>query len=195
MSIKLIVGLGNYPIEYHETRHNIGFMVIDEVCRELKLILDQDKYQGLFTKVKTDKDEFIIAKPQTYMNLSGNFVQPITHFYKIKPEDILIISDDVDLSVGSIRIKPTGSSGGQNGVKDIINKLGSENIPRIKIGIGRPSNKNIMVANYVLSKFTVEERDTINKIVKQVAGAVIKYMNGTSVAKLMNEYNFTHKSR
>jgi PTH1 family peptidyl-tRNA hydrolase len=195
MSIKLVVGLGNYPIEYHETKHNIGFMIIDEVCSELKLTLDQDKYQGLFTKIKTDKDEIIIAKPQTFMNLSGDFVQAITHFYKIKSEDILIISDDVDLSVGSIRIKPNGSSGGQNGVKDIINKLGTENIPRIKLGIGRPTNKNIMIANHVLSKFTTEERVIINKTVKQAAYAVIKYMNGTSIAKLMNEYNFTHKSR
>jgi PTH1 family peptidyl-tRNA hydrolase len=189
MSIKLIVGLGNYPLEYQDTRHNVGFMVIDQVCRELNLTLDQDKFQGLFVKAKTDKDEIIIAEPQTYMNLSGNFVQAISHFYKIAPQDILIVCDDIDLSVGTIRIKTNGSSGGQNGIKDIINKMGTEDIPRIKLGIGRPDHKDIAISSHVLSKFSSLEKTKIEPAIKQAAEVVIEYMNGMSLPKLMNKHN------
>jgi PTH1 family peptidyl-tRNA hydrolase len=193
MSVKLVVGLGNYPLEYADTRHNIGFMVVDEICRQLNVTLDQDKFKGLFTQIKTDQDTIILAKPQTLMNLSGDFVRDVCHFYKIMPYDILIISDDVDLKVGTLRIKINGSSGGQNGIKDIINKLATENIARMKLGIGRPTHVNIPLVNHVLSKFSDDDKILITKTIHNAATAVIEYMNGSSFTFLMNKYNLKSK--
>jgi PTH1 family peptidyl-tRNA hydrolase len=193
MSVKLVVGLGNYPLEYADTRHNVGFMVVDEICQQLSITLDQDKFKGLFTQIKTDKDTIILAKPQTLMNLSGDFVRDVCHFYKITPQDVLVISDDVDLKVGTLRIKINGSSGGQNGIKDIINKLGTENIARMKLGIGRPENSNIALANHVLSKFTNNDKALISPIIHKAAMAAIEYMNGSTFTFLMNKYNLNLK--
>jgi PTH1 family peptidyl-tRNA hydrolase len=123
------------------------------------------------------------------MNLSGDFVGAITHFYKITTDDIFIVSDDVDTPLGSLRIKKNGSSGGQNGIKDIVNKLGTEDIKRIKIGIGRPSNRNIDLASYVLSPFTHEERNIIDQVINQATNALMDYMNGSTIEQITIKYN------
>jgi PTH1 family peptidyl-tRNA hydrolase len=189
----LIVGLGNYPEQYHKTKHNVGFMVIDKLCQSLSLELTNDKFNGRFIKVAVDDHQFVIAKPYTYMNLSGDFVSAITHFYKIEPQNVLVISDDADNNVGTIRIRSEGSSGGQNGLKDIINKLGTTNFNRVKIGIGRPNNKNISLADYVLTPFDGSEKSVIGKTIDKVVELLIDFMNGSSIRELMNHYNITVK--
>jgi PTH1 family peptidyl-tRNA hydrolase len=132
--MKLIVGLGNYPKEYEFTRHNAGFLAIDDFCKKNLLELKTEKFNGLYVKT----DSYIISKPLTFMNNSGDFVREIVKFFKIDIKDILIITDDIDSNFGSLKFRSNGSSGGQNGLKDIFNKLGTEEIKRIKIGTGRP---------------------------------------------------------
>jgi PTH1 family peptidyl-tRNA hydrolase len=191
--IKLIVGLGNFPKEYEQTRHNIGFAVIDKLCNELSLNLNEDKYNGHFTKVTVEGTTFIIAKPWTYMNLSGDFIKPIMDFYKITPDNLLVVADDADTNVGTIHIKKHGSSGGQNGLKDIISKINTDKFSRIKIGIGRPKNQNIDLAAHVLGKFGNDEKISIAHVIKQVVQAIIEYMNGSSIETITNKYTVTLK--
>jgi PTH1 family peptidyl-tRNA hydrolase len=191
MTTYLIVGLGNYPEQYHQTKHNVGFMAIDRLCKSLSIDLTNDKFNGRFIKVNVEDNQFIIAKPYTYMNLSGDFVNAICQFYKILPEHILVISDDADNSIGTIRIRNSGSSGGQNGLKDIINKLGTTNFNRVKIGIGRPNNKKMTLADYVLAPFNNSEKSVVTKTIDKVVELLIDYMNGSSVDVLMNRYNIT----
>jgi PTH1 family peptidyl-tRNA hydrolase len=189
MSIYLIVGLGNYPEQYHKTRHNVGFMVIDKLCKALSIECANEKFNGKFIKVQVEHNQFIIAKPYTYMNLSGDFVSQIAQFYQIDPGNILVISDDVDNNVGTMRIRINGSSGGQNGLKDIINKLNTSDFVRLKIGIGRPANKKINLADYVLSTFNNTEKSIIDRTLNKAVEALIDFMNGMSIHELMNNYN------
>jgi PTH1 family peptidyl-tRNA hydrolase len=189
MSIKIIVGLGNYPEQYAKTRHNIGFMVIDKLCQQFNLVLSNEKFNGRFNKTQVGADTYIVAEPLTYMNLSGDFVSAICGFYKINHRDILIVSDDADNKIGSLRLRSGGSSGGQNGVKDIINKLGTDQIARLKLGIGRPNDKNIDLASYVLSEFHVDEKQLINKVIHQATEVLVDYIHGEQIGALMNKYN------
>ena len=155
--MKLIIGLGNPGEEYEFTRHNIGFKVVDAFINKHNLKLNKKKFNGRFYK----GDDFIIAKPGTYMNLSGEFVAPLAKFFKIDNDDILVIYDDMDTPSGKASMKRTGSAGGQNGMKDIIDKLGTNNIPRLKVGIGRPKNG---AKNHVLGKFTPLQITQLNDI-------------------------------
>lgn len=168
--MKLIVGLGNPGKEYEATRHNIGFKVIDAFIHKHNIKLNKNKYTGEFYK----GDGVIIGKPLTYMNNSGNFVQPIARFYKIDPKDILIIYDDMSYKAGEAKMKKNGSSGGQNGMKDIIIKMGTEDIPRLKIGIGRPKNGG---KNHVLGKFTTLQIQELNKIKNELVQAVETFID------------------
>jgi PTH1 family peptidyl-tRNA hydrolase len=178
--MKLIVGLGNPGKQYLQTRHNIGYVVIDFLLQELKLEINQEKFNGIFVK----NNNIILAKPITFMNLSGSFVQQIAHYYKIKPEDILIIHDDMDYKIGKFSIKKTGSSGGQNGVKDIIQKLNTQNFNRIKIGIGR----NLDGSEHVLGKFTMAEKKSMKDSLRTVLDATTCFMNN-DIDYVMNKYN------
>lgn len=193
MSTFLIVGLGNYPEQYRNTKHNIGFMVIDKLCKSLSLELTNNQFDGRFIKVTVEQQQFIIAKPYTYMNLSGNFVRDVCHFYKILPSNILVISDDADNKVGTIRVRSDGSSGGQNGLKDIIDKINSTNFNRVKIGIGRPNNKMMNLVDYVLAPFSNLEMPTITRVIDKVTELLIDFMNGSTIKELMNNYNITVK--
>ncbi|MDR3257562.1 MAG: aminoacyl-tRNA hydrolase [Mycoplasmataceae bacterium] len=193
MKYTLIVGLGNYSPQYTKTRHNIGFMVVDKLCSDLKISLSDEKFKGRYVKVQVEDKTFIIAEPLTFMNLSGDFVSNICNFYKINHRDIILISDDADNKVGTLRIRDGGSSGGQNGAKDIINKLGTDQIARIKLGIGRPADKRIDLANYVLSEFNKEEKPVIGKTIDKAVEALVDYMNGTNISTLMNKYNISVK--
>jgi PTH1 family peptidyl-tRNA hydrolase len=165
---KLIVGLGNYPKEYNNTRHNIGFNVIDLLLKELKLVLDKEKFDGKYCIYKS----FIFAKPFTYMNNSGLFVNKICKFYKIEANEVYTISDDMSMEVGKIRFRNNGSAGGHNGLKSIIENLGSENFNRYKIGIGMPIEKT-KINDYVCGKFKKEEQTIINKSIKEVVSKII----------------------
>ena len=162
--MKLIVGLGNIGSEFNQTRHNVGFDVIDEMTKQLGIKLKKSKFNGLIYKDK----HFIIAKPTTFMNLSGDFVLKISQFYNIKSNDILIIYDDIDCAIGQLKFKTNGSHNGQKGIMDIIQKLGTTNFNRIKIGIGRPTNKNQNISDYVLGKYgnNPEIIESINKCAK-----------------------------
>ncbi|MGY6171797.1 aminoacyl-tRNA hydrolase [Candidatus Mycoplasma pogonae] len=185
-NIKLIVGLGNPGPEYQKTKHNVGFLVVDQIARILNLDLNKKDFNGIFYK----DQNFILAKPLTYMNNSGFFVNALVKFYKIKPENILIISDDVDHNVGQSVIKLKGSSGGQNGLKSIINQLGTEAIPRLKIGIGRSANKPL--AAHVLTKFSTSDQKIIDQIIVAAAAAGIAFLT-KDINKIMNEYNEKYK--
>lgn len=153
--MKLVVGLGNPDKEYEETRHNIGFKAIDLFSHRINVELTHEKFNSKFYKSK----EFILAKPLTYMNLSGDFVLKITRFYKIPVENILIIYDEIDLPIGELRYRLKGSSNGHKGMTDIIHKMKTHSIPRLRIGVGRPK-KN--VERYVLSAFTKLQINILN---------------------------------
>lgn len=187
--MKLIVGLGNFPSEYNNTKHNVGFMVVDTWLQKNETYLDKNEFNGWFRKLSNKNGEqFIIAKPYTYMNLSGQFVQQIGKFYKIDPKDILIISDDLDTNVGNIRVRLKGGSGGHNGIKNIIELLHTEEIKRIRIGIGRPVNKSSVI-NYVLSKFTNDELVKINASIEIAINIIDDFINNVIFEKIMNKYN------
>ena len=183
--MKLIVGLGNPGTEYKNTRHNIGFYYIDNFVNKLNLDY-KEKFNGLYIKTKIDNEDVIFLKPQTYMNLSGECVLKFVNYYKIKVEDILIIHDDLDMDIGRIKLKENGSSGGHNGIKNIILHLNSENFKRLKIGIGK--NKNFIIKDYVISKLTNEEQEIINNNSSKIYNILIDYFK-ISFNDLMSKYN------
>ena len=186
--MKLIVGLGNYPKEYEKTRHNVGFMVIDEWLKRHNLSLTENKFKGWFIKFKNQYDEdWIAAKPYTYMNLSGQFVRDIVNFYNIDPQDILVIMDDVDLPVGTWRVKKTGSSGGQKGMKNIIDLLYREDIKRIRIGISRPTHGDMV--SWVTGKFSEDERKKVQPAILKSADFMDELMCGTDFEKAVSKFN------
>ena len=159
--MKLIVGLGNPGKEYENTRHNIGFNVIDLYIKKHNLKLDKDKFNGKFTKTIINDEDAILLEPQTFMNLSGDSVRKVMDFYKIKIEDILVIQDDLDMEIGKIKLKEKSSSGGHNGIKDIETKLGTNDFKRLKVGIS--NNKLMDTKDYVLGKFSKEDKEILEK--------------------------------
>lgn len=178
--MKLIVGLGNPGTEYENTRHNIGFMCVDYFMMQNKLSFDK---KGLSSEYYKGKD-FIIAKPQTFMNLSGIAVSKIASFYKIDPSDIIVIHDDLDLPVGTFKIREKGSSGGHNGLKSIIQELGTENFKRVRIGIDNGLN----TISHVLGKFKDEEMEKLENIIKE-ASSIIEDSLTMTFNKVMTLHN------
>src|SRR5690554_2068026 len=159
--MKLIVGLGNPGKKYSKTRHNVGYMFVDDVVDKLKgkFSIDKQKKCEIFQTV-IDGEKVIFIKPLTYMNLSGQSVYEVSKFYKIDVEDILVVYDDLDLDVGRIKIKPTGSSGGHNGIKSIIENMGTSDIKRVRIGIAKASDRDVV--DYVLGNFSKNEKKDID---------------------------------
>lgn len=184
--MRLIVGLGNPGKEYENTRHNIGFNVIDCYLDKNNLKLDKNKFGGLYTKTTINKEEVIFLKPQRYMNLSGEVVKKILDFYKISPSNVLIIHDDLDLPVGKIKLKTNSSSGGHNGIKDIEKNLGTKEYKRLKIGIS--NNKLSDTKDYVLGKFNSEEKKILNDTINISCDIINDYIS-LDFDKLMNKYN------
>lgn len=180
--MKLVIGLGNPEKKYDYTRHNIGFMVIDKLCEKLNIELTQTKFKGLYCLDK--KTDTIYLKPQTYMNLSGEAVVSFVQYFKIDTDDILVIYDDLDLPLGKIRIREKGSSGGQKGMKNIIDLLKTQNIKRIRLGIGN----NKLMENYVLSKFRADEKNSLDSALNNAVDAIITYQR-ENFQKAMNIYN------
>lgn len=184
--MKLIVGLGNPGREYENTRHNIGFHYLDFITKSLGITNFQEKFNGLYAKEKYMGEDIIFLKPLSYMNLSGEVVSKFAHYYKIKPEDILVIHDDLDLSLAKFKLREKGSSGGHNGIKNIILHLGCENFKRLKIGINK--DKNIDTKDYVLGhlkKEELEKLDNINSLVLEIFNDYLKL----SFNDLMSKYN------
>lgn len=153
----LIVGLGNPGNEYKMTRHNIGFEVIDYIATKNNIKINKLKYKGIYGEMMYKGEKLIFVKPQTYMNLSGTSVIEYCNFFKISPENVIVIADDTSLERGRIRLRKKGGSGGHNGLKSIIYQLQSENFPRVKIGIGSALNANMDLSDFVLGRFTKDE--------------------------------------
>lgn len=181
----LIVGLGNPGKEYEKTRHNAGFMVLDELAKKLNVQFDKNKFKGKIAEGRIGTKKVLLLKPETYMNLSGESIVEAADFYKIPNEEILVIFDDVSLEVGKLRIRKKGSSGGHNGIKSTIFHLSTENFPRIKVGVGAP--KHDMV-NHVLGKFQEEELEKMDKTIAASVDAVFAILNN-GVDSAISEYN------
>lgn len=185
--MKLIVGLGNIGREYANTRHNIGFMVVDELAKRLGLNFNKEDRHAMYTEFRAP-EKIVIIKPTTYMNLSGIAVGEYANFYHIDPEDIAVISDDMDLPVGHIRIRKKGSAGGHNGLKSIMQHLGTEDFPRFKIGIGHPDRNNKAVVDHVLHAFQGDDKVAIEEAVKKMADAINDWIK-EDIDLVMQNYN------
>jgi len=185
-SVKLIVGLGNPGREYENTRHNIGFYYLDLIAKELNVSEFKEKFNGSYQKVKYKNEDIIFLKPLSYMNLSGEVVIKFANYFKVKPEDILVIHDDLDLEVSRLKLRPNGSSGGHNGIKNIILNLGSENFKRLKIGIGKDNKFD--TKDYVLSKLSSEELLCYKKLEPIVLNIFNDYLT-IPFSDLMSRYN------
>lgn len=184
----VIVGLGNPKREYHNTRHNIGFDVIDALAEEYHISVDTGKFKALIGKGVIEGQKVVLAKPLTYMNLSGESVREIVGFYKISIEDeLIIISDDVSMDVGQLRIRKKGSAGGHNGLKNIIAQLNTMDFMRIKMGVGEKP-KGYDLADYVLGHFNNEERKIMNDTADNACKAIALIVQG-KVDEAMNRYN------
>jgi len=185
--MKIIVGLGNPENKYKNTRHNVGFEVINEMSKDYNIKIDKVKFKAHVGEGFINGEKIILIKPQTFMNLSGLSVKEALNFYKSDIENLIVISDDVSLPVGAVRIRKKGSAGGHNGLKDIISRLSTEEFLRVKIGVGEKPEHYIL-GDYVLSKFTKTEdaiiQDTFSKA-SDCVGAIIK--KGADYA--MNNFN------
>lgn len=186
--MKLIVGLGNIGKEYAQTRHNIGFMVVDELAKRHNVNTWQTKWQAEVAQCFMPS-KVLLVKPNTYMNLSGNAVREIVNFYNIAPEDVLVIQDDLDLPCGHIRIREKGSAGGHNGISSIIQNLGTQDFTRLKIGIGHPAQSGKKVVTHVLERFNSEEQPLVQKAVADVASALEMLVKEQDLRAVMNKYN------
>ena len=184
----LIAGLGNPGTKYEMTRHNIGFHTIDYIADELGVKVKKLKYKGLYGECEIGGEKVLLLKPQTFMNLSGESIVEFVKFFKIPVENVIIISDDISLDTGRIRVRPKGSAGGHNGLKSIIYMLSSDAFPRIRIGVGAPGHSDYDLADYVLGKFSKDEipvlEDAIIKAYK-AAQEIIK----RGVGSAMNKFN------
>ena len=183
----IIAGLGNPTKTYEGTRHNIGFDMIDAIADKYNIDVTTKKHKALTGKGRIDGVPVILAKPQTYMNLSGESIRDIADFYKIPAENIIIIYDDISLEVGQLRIRKKGSAGGHNGIKNTIAHLGTQEFPRIKVGIGsKPEGWDL--ADYVLSKYSKAERECLRDAQQDVVGAAALMVHD-DVDGAMNQYN------
>ncbi|UMZ75272.1 aminoacyl-tRNA hydrolase [Natranaerofaba carboxydovora] len=185
--MNLIVGLGNPGVKYKETRHNVGFMVVEEVAKRNEEKIDQSKYKSIYGQVLIENEKAFLIKPMTYMNKSGESLIQWKNFYKIENKNILVIYDDMDMEEGKIKIKPQGGAGGHRGLASIINCLGSEQIPRLKIGIGKPKPP-IQPSDYVLQKFNDEELEVIKQVIGQAARAAEEFCY-KPLEDIMTKYN------
>lgn len=184
--MKCIIGLGNPGIKYKDTRHNVGFMVIDELLDRHNWKLDKEKYRGSYTVEHYNGEKMMLVKPQTYMNLSGECIRPLMEYYNLAPEDIVVIYDDLDLPTGKIRLRQKGGHGGHNGIRSTIDQLGTKDFPRMRIGIGRPTGQ-MKVPDYVLGTFQ-EELAEAQESIKKAADACEAWM-GTTFLQVMNDFN------
>ena len=184
--MKLIIGLGNPGKKYEFTRHNIGFLIVDEIVKENNFHY-KEKFDGLYCEELIKNEKVIFLKPQTYMNLSGISVKKIMDFYKIKKEDILVIHDDLDLMFGKYKLKKNSSSGGHNGIKDIINHLNSKDFLRLKIGILNENKKE--TKEFVLNNFSKKEQEDLKKNIEIYKNIIFDFIEGKNANELMNKYN------
>lgn len=183
----MIVGLGNPGREYENTRHNAGFMVLDALEEKLNADISEKKHKGLCGKAVIGGQKVILLKPQTYMNSSGESVRAAADYYKIDPADILVVYDDISLAPGQLRIRAKGSAGGHNGIKSIIAHLGTQEFPRVRVGVGeKPPRMDL--ADYVLGHFSSEEKKLMTDAVKEAADAACEVISD-GIDHAMNKHN------
>lgn len=182
----MIVGLGNPGKEYENTRHNMGFIILDNFARSLNLLIDKKKFNGLYASFVLDDEKVLLVKPLSYMNLSGEVVQSFANYFNIDYSDILVISDDLDLNFLDYRLRLFGSSGGHNGLKDIERCLGSNRFRRFRIGIS--NNKDIDTKDYVLGKFSKDDEKMIDEFLPKTVHILNDYLR-LDFERLMSKYN------
>ena len=187
--MRLIVGLGNPGKEYRETRHNVGFRVADEIATRhgLTLAMAPSQVPDTFIAKKFGADPFLIGKPLTFMNRSGDAVAALAHYYDIVPADLLVVVDEVALPFGRLRARARGSAGGHNGLKSVIERLGTTEFPRLRLGVGRGDTRRDL-ADHVLSKFEADERSALEELITRAADAAEMFA-AEGIEKVMNAYN------
>ena len=181
--MKLIVGLGNPGKEYEKTRHNIGFMAIDNYLGEVKY---SKKFNGEYYETNINGEKYIFVRPLSFMNLSGKVVYDFMNFYKLNMNDLLVIQDDMDLDIGKVRLKLKSSAGGHNGIKDIIKNIKTDEFLRLKIGISKPTNDTI---EFVLGKFPKSDLEILKNNMNMYNQIITDFINNTKIEILMNRYN------
>jgi len=183
----LIVGLGNPGREYRGTRHNVGFMLLDRLAEHLGVSFSRVESRSLVTKAEFLGSKLILVKPQTYMNLSGQAVSSLLRFYKVPLERLLVVYDDVDLPLGTLRLRPDGGSAGHKGMQSIIEKLGAQEFPRLRIGVSRPPGR-MEAADYVLQDFSKAESELLQEVLIRGTEAVLAFV-GEGIVAAMNQFN------
>ena len=184
----LLVCLGNPGDQYENTRHNVGWMVADEVADRRNAPIQRLKFKALTNILTISGEKVLVMKPVTYMNLSGEAVRPAADFYKVPPEHILVVSDDTALAVGRLRIRKSGSAGGHNGLKNIIQQLGTDQFPRLRVGVGEKPHPDYDLADWVLGHFTGEDKKAIDASVRRAADAVECILKD-GLDRAMNKFN------
>ena len=187
----LIVGLGNPGREYAHTRHNAGFRCLDLIAEALNCKVDKLKFQGLYNQVSYNGKKLFLLKPQTYMNLSGRSVVQLSAYFNIPPQRIIVLFDDISLPPGRLRIRGNGSAGGHNGIKSIIQELGSQDFPRVKIGVGAKPHPDYDLADWVLSGFSANEEKDLKVALDNGAKAALAIID-QGVSEAANRYNGSH---
>lgn len=186
--MKLIVGLGNPDAKYRNTRHNVGFMVLDRLAERLGVAFDREKFHGAIAEVVQPGRKLLLLKPMTYMNRSGTSVAAAARNRVNEPEDdLLVITDDVNLPLGRLRLRARGSAGGHNGLKSVIEHLGTQDFPRLRIGVGAADSRADL-SDHVLGKFAPDELDTVRDAVERAANAALRFID-QGLEKAMNEFN------
>lgn len=184
----LLVGLGNPGSQYTRTRHNVGFRALELLAQEYGVRVNRAKFSGLTGEIKIGQSRVLLLLPQTYMNLSGQSVQQAASYYHLPPERIIVFSDDISLPVGRLRVRPHGSAGGHNGLKSIIACLGSDQFPRVKIGVGAKPHPDFDLADWVLSSFTDPEEKLLQPVLK-LAGDAAQEIVQSGTYEAMNRFN------
>ena len=184
----IIAGLGNFGKEYENTRHNAGFIAADALCKRLYVKADRQKYKSLVTEARISGARVLIMKPLTYMNDSGRAVRPFMDYFDVDIDELVVVYDDMDMPVGRIRLRQKGSAGGHNGIKSLIQHIGTQEFNRIRVGVGRPP-ANMSVVQHVLSPFPEEEHGDVLFSVKESVKAIDDFISGDDFLSTMNKFN------
>jgi PTH1 family peptidyl-tRNA hydrolase len=191
--MKAIIGLGNPGMKYAGTRHNIGFDAVTAIADKYNLSINNKKFKGVYADGHIAGEKVLLVQPQTFMNLSGECVREVADFYKLNPDEIIIICDDINLDVGRLRIRKKGSAGGHNGLKNIIAHLGTEEFPRIRVGVGEKT-EGWDLADYVLARFDKDSEPVIREALANVVGAVETWIS-EGIDAAMNRFNVSAKKK
>lgn len=190
--MKLIVGLGNPGTEYERTRHNVGWMVLDAFARKFRIELNKHEKSAMTGTGRVAGGSVMLAKPLTYMNLSGDAVRLLTNAYLDSTEELMVVYDDIDLPLGKLRIRPNGSAGTHNGMRSILSELSTEKFPRLRIGIGGPVD--VKLRDHVLDEFTAEEQPIVDRAIERAVDALVLFARG-DLRRAMNSFNRDEEGR